>query len=65
MADWLDMTDPKRSQICVWCTQMFGENWGLRTTTGTLAIAYHVWQFHSPEDATQFKLTWGDQIRIY
>ena len=65
MVDWLDITDPKRIQICAWCTKMFGENWALRTTQGRLAVAYHQWYFHSQEDATQFKLTWGDQIRIY
>jgi hypothetical protein len=65
LADWLDMTDPKRSQICAWCAQVFGENWALKTTTGKLAIAYHIWQFDSLDAATQFKLTWMDQLPMY
>jgi hypothetical protein len=65
LTDWLDITDPKRIQICAWCTLVCGESWALRTTLGRLAVAYHVWQFGTAEAATQFKLTWMDQLRMY
>lgn len=65
ITDWLDMTDPLREHMCAWCTHVNGDNWQLTTTLSRLAIAYHVWSFSSPEAATQFQLTWSDQVRMY